>query len=77
MAFKAEMGLSPPQKFSVYGRDFNKQLITVTENKLVHTFTITFFFLTVIYFFLLVMLRIWIYGINTYQIYCYLQCGPI
>lgn len=44
MAFKAEMGLSPPQKFSVYGHDFNKQLIMVTENKLVHTFTITFFF---------------------------------
>lgn len=43
MVFKAKVRLSPPQEFSVYGYDFNKQLIMVTENELVHIVTITFF----------------------------------
>lgn len=44
MVFKADMRLFPPQEFSVYEYDFNKQLIMLTENKLVQRFTVTFFF---------------------------------
>lgn len=44
MVFKADMRLFPPQDFSDCGYDFNKQLIMVTENKLVQRLTVTFFF---------------------------------